>query len=99
MEDHPAAAATTEPAKVDPGRKIVIEVIALKNCRVVGPSVEEMDYPDKPRETLRFEIEGIEAGDAELLVEARQGAGCWSRFRSNPASSTRKPNGCIVPRR
>jgi hypothetical protein len=64
---------TAEPVKVDLLRKIVVEVIARKNARVVGEAQVEIDVPKGRPETLRFELEGVDPGVADILVEARQG--------------------------
>lgn len=64
---------TTEPVKADVLQKITIEVIARKNARVVGESLVEVDVPGQRPETLRFEVEGIDPGVADILIEARQG--------------------------
>jgi hypothetical protein len=83
--DHAAAAATEEPANVDTARKIVIEVIARKNCKVFGESVVEIDVPPEKRpETLRFTLEGTEQGASDILVEARQGARILVSFMLAP---------------
>jgi hypothetical protein len=83
--DHAAAAATKEPTNVDTARKIVIEVIARKNCKVFGESVVEIDVPSEKRpETLRFTLEGTEQGAGDLLVEARQGARILVSFKLAP---------------
>ena len=50
-------------------------MIARKNCKVVGDSTAEIDVPDARRpETLRFMVEGQQPGEADILVEIRQGA-------------------------
>jgi hypothetical protein len=81
-----AASATSDVAvKVEAKRKIVIEVIARKNCQVVGDKSAEIDVPDDKRpETLRFVVEGVTEGAADILVEARQGARILVSFSLAP---------------
>jgi CHAT domain len=69
------AKTTADPVKLDASREIEVEVIARKNCRVVGEALAKIDAPDeKHSEKLRFSVEGNEKGVADILVEARQGA-------------------------
>lgn len=82
---HAAAATSVDPVSVNETRKITIEVIGRKNCKVVGRSVEEIDVPREQRPTsVRFELEGIEKGVADVLVEARQGAQVLVSFTLAP---------------
>lgn len=75
VEETLAATTTTDPVKLDAARKIEVEVIARKNCRVVGEALAEIEVPGEKRpETLRFTVEGVQKGEADILVEARQGA-------------------------
>ena len=54
--------------------KITVEVIARNNARSDRRARRwEIDVPDHRPETLRFEVEGVDAGVADILVEARQG--------------------------
>jgi len=77
--------ATSDAVKVDTKRSIVIEVIARRNCRVVGDSIAEVDVPDDMHpEQLRFFVEGETEGAADLLVEARQGARILASFTLAP---------------
>jgi hypothetical protein len=72
--DSPASAASAAPVNVDTARAIVVEVIARKNCRIVGETSAEIDMPrDQRAESLRFVVEGTAEGAADILVEARQG--------------------------
>ena len=64
---------TATPAQVDVLAKIAIEVIARQNARTIGDSLVVIDVPNQRPETLRFEVEGVHPGVADL-VEARQGA-------------------------
>jgi hypothetical protein len=74
VAEHAASATSDLAIKVEAARKIVIEVIVRKNCRVVGDTSVEIDVPaDKRPETLRFVVEGVAEGAADILVEARQG--------------------------
>lgn len=79
---------------VDTARKMIVEVIARANCRV------ETDTPDKKLATttsaeidvpqpeqpakLRFMVHGVEAGPADILVEARQGPRILVSFELKP---------------
>ena len=69
---HAAAAVTADAVPVDENQKLVIEVIALRNCAVVGEAVKSLAVPASGEEVLRFAVEGLEAGKAEVLVEVRQ---------------------------
>ncbi|MES2196372.1 MAG: CHAT domain-containing protein [Pseudomonadota bacterium] len=85
VADSPASAASKTPVKVDSQRKIVIEVIARKNCRIVGDTFAEIDVPDDLQpERLRFLVEGEGEGAADILVEARQGARILASFSLAP---------------
>ncbi len=75
VAEHGAARTSAEPVAIAATRKIVVEVIARKNCRVVGDASGEIDVPEARRpETLRFMVEGDRPGEADILVEVRQGA-------------------------
>lgn len=56
-------------------RELLIEVVPRGNCRVLGSTRETLEVPaaDEPVE-LVFDIQGEAPGEAELWVEARQGA-------------------------
>jgi hypothetical protein len=83
--DHAASATSDVAVKVEEKRKIVVEVIARKNCGVVGDASVEIDVPDDKRpETLRFVVKGGAEGAADILVEARQGARILASFTLAP---------------
>jgi hypothetical protein len=76
---------TEKPVMLDASRQIEVEVIALKNCRVVGEATVKIDVPDERHpEALRFTVEGVEKGAADILVEARQGARSLVSFQLAP---------------
>ncbi len=75
VAEHAAARTSDESVAVAAGRKIIVEVTARKNCKLVGDSSAEIDIPAARRpETLRFMVEGDQPGAADILVEIRQGA-------------------------
>ena len=85
VADSPASAASDTPVKVDSQRKIVIEVIPRRNCRIIGDASAEIDVPDDLRpEKLRFLVEGEGEGAADILIEARQGARILASFSLAP---------------
>jgi hypothetical protein len=85
VADNPASATSDLAVKVEPTRKIVVEIIARKNCRVVGDTSVEIDVPEEKRsETLRFTLEGSAEGAADILIEARQGARMLASFALAP---------------
>jgi hypothetical protein len=98
-----ATSATSDVAvKVEDKRKIVIEVIARKNCRVAGDTSVEIEVPDDKRpETLRFVVEGSAEGAADILIEARQGARILVSFTLAPifidADSTKLQKTQLAP--
>lgn len=80
-----ASTTTSEPVKTDTSRPIEVEVIARKNSRVVGESKVEVEVPDQKRPVaLRFAIEGVNKGEADILVEARQGVRILVSFAVKP---------------
>ncbi|WFU22067.1 CHAT domain-containing protein [Bradyrhizobium sp. CB1717] len=83
--ESPASAALNAPVNVDTARAIVVEVIARKNCRVIGEASAEIDLPQGQRaESLRFVVEGTAEGAADILVEARQGPRILASFALAP---------------
>jgi hypothetical protein len=72
---------------VDVARPLVVEVIAQSNCRVQdGTTTQEtvdVPQPNNPVR-LRFMLQGLGAGAAEVLVEARQGARVLASFLLKP---------------
>ncbi|MFB6449790.1 DUF7379 domain-containing protein [Bradyrhizobium tunisiense] len=77
--------ASDAPVNVDTARAIVVEVIARKNCRVIGEASAEIDIPrDRRAEALRFLVEGTAEGAADILVEARQGPRILASFALAP---------------
>ncbi|RQH14815.1 CHAT domain-containing protein [Bradyrhizobium sp. RP6] len=79
------SSASGTPVNIDPSRAIVVEVIARKNCRVLGESSAEIDTPRERRaEALRFVVEGVAEGAADILVEARQGPRILASFTLAP---------------
>lgn len=83
--DGPASVASDAPVNVDTARAIVVEVIARKNCRVIGETSAEIDMPrDQRAEALRFVVEGAAEGAADILVEARQGPRILASFALAP---------------
>lgn len=74
VEDHSAAVAS-EGVKVEHDKDLEIEVIALSNCEVVGQAKRSnIKVPHHDQKIIKFLIRSEHAGQAELLVEARQGA-------------------------
>jgi hypothetical protein len=85
VAESPASVASDVPVNVDTKRKIVVEVIARKNCRVVGDTSAEIDIPwNRRSEALRFVVEGAVEGVADILVEARQGPRILASFALAP---------------
>lgn len=83
--ESPASVASDAPVNVDTARAIVVEVIARKNCRVIGETSAEIDMPrDQRAESLRFVVEGPAEGAADILVEARQGPRILASFALAP---------------
>jgi hypothetical protein len=83
--ESPASAASYIPVNVDARRKIAVEVIARRNCRVLGDASAEIDLPEFQRpESMRFVIEGAAEGSADILVEARQGPRILASFSLTP---------------
>lgn len=83
--DSAASAASDAPVNVDTARAIVVEVIARRNCRVIGATSAEIDMPqDQRAEALRFVVEGAAEGAADILVEARQGPRILASFALAP---------------
>jgi hypothetical protein len=86
-----AAAASSAPVDVDATRPIEVEVIARRNCRVHGATVITTDIPASGPRTLRFVVEGLAAGTADILVEARQGARMLVSFALAPTFIATEP--------
>jgi hypothetical protein len=86
-----AAAASATPVAVDAARPIEVEVIARRNCRVHGPTVITTDVPAGEPRALRFVVEGLAAGTADILVEARQGAHMLVSFVLAPTFIATEP--------
>lgn len=85
LAEGPASRASDIPVNVATNRTVVIEVIARKNCRVVGESSAEVEIPGNQQpEALRFVIEGAAEGAADILVEARQGPRILASFALAP---------------
>jgi hypothetical protein len=83
--ESPASVASDAPVNVDATRAIVVEVIARRNCRVIGETSAEIDVPrDQRAESLRFVVEGAAEGAADILVEARQGPRILASFALAP---------------
>lgn len=81
----PTSSASETPVNVDTARAIVVEVIARRNCRVIGEASAEIDMPRERRaEALRFVVEGAAEGAADILVEARQGPRILASFTLAP---------------
>lgn len=79
------SSASDTPVNIDASRAIVVEVIARRNCRVLGESSAEIDTPRERRaEALRFVVEGTAEGAADILVEARQGPRILASFTLAP---------------
>jgi hypothetical protein len=81
----PASVASDAPVDVETTRAIVVEVIARRNCRVIGETSAEIDVPrDQRAESLRFVVQGTAEGAADILVEARQGPRILASFALAP---------------
>lgn len=79
------SSASETPVNIDASRAIVVEIIARRNCRVLGESSAEIDTPRERRaEALRFVVEGTAEGAADILVEARQGPRILASFTLAP---------------
>jgi hypothetical protein len=98
VAEGPTSAATAEPVRTDSLHPIEVEVIPGRNCRIVGadasssvqterkehPGLKIVDVPTRGSVSLRFEIEGIEGGVADIFVEARQGPRLLASFLLKP---------------
>lgn len=72
---------------VDAKRPLVVEVIPQSNCKLHNPmeSLETVDVPEVNNPVrLRFFLEGLGVGVAEVLVEVRQGARVLTSFLLKP---------------
>lgn len=82
-----AVAAKSGPVAVSSSQPLTIEVIGLKNARVVDPVpaevVTEVPRDDKPV-TFVFRVDGVAFGAAEFLVEIRQSARVLTSFTLRP---------------
>ncbi len=70
---HAAMNATETAVMLDRKTELIVEVVPLANCAIVGQSRQVAD-PAAAETTLRFLVEGKAPGQAQLLVETRQGA-------------------------
>lgn len=83
VADHAAADSTDVAAKLLARTPLRIEIIPRRNCKVIGDDAREFDISGDPVNT-RFEVEGIAQGEAELIVEARQGVRVVASFILKP---------------
>ena len=83
VADHAAADSTDVAAKLIAKAPLRIEIIPRRNCRVIGDDAREFDISGDQINT-RFEVEGIAQGEAELIIEARQGVRVVASFILKP---------------
>lgn len=83
ITEHDAAAATGA-MPLSSKQKLEVVVIAQRNCEVVDGWRRVFDVEVAEEQTHRFEIRGLAAGPAELLVEARQGNATIATLRLDP---------------
>lgn len=83
VADHAAADSTDLAAELSTRAPLRIEVIPRRNCTVVGDDAREFDVRADRIDT-RFEVQGIAAGEAEIIVEARQGVRVIASFILKP---------------
>ncbi|MEG3166359.1 CHAT domain-containing protein [Sphingomonas sp. PB2P19] len=72
VADHAAAAALVNPVRLDAVKPLEVEVIALANCEVLDPHVQQVDPSDPDEVVRKFKVKGLTPGEAELRIEARQ---------------------------
>jgi hypothetical protein len=67
-------AAAEGAAEVDPGKRLIIQVLPKANVEMVGESRAEIDVPATGQpQTVYFDIRATDSGQASLWVVARQG--------------------------
>lgn len=71
--DHAAAAAMLEPVALDRSQPLTIQVMAMRNCTIAGDAQAVVDLAADEESICKFVVRGIQSGEAEVLVEARQG--------------------------
>lgn len=83
IADHGAADSTDLPARLNTDLPLELEVIPRRNCTIKGSP--RLEYEIGSREiNARFQIEGMAPGEAELIVEARQGVRVAASFLLKP---------------
>lgn len=96
----PTTAATVAAVLLDQMKPIEVEVIPSRNCRIFGTSGTEppkssgkreegaslriINVPAKGSVSLRFEVEGLAPGEAEIFIEARQESRLLASFLLKP---------------
>lgn len=83
---HAAAATSDAPVAIDAGRTLTVELIPRRNCRLVDGDDGRVEIDAaKPSEIItRLRVQGEAPGDAELIVEARQGSRIIASFVLKP---------------
>lgn len=84
VADHAAAAATAEAVPLASAKPLKLAIIATVNCQVVGPDSCEIDLHGEAEALRKFKVQGLAAGTAELIVEARQGMQTVASFTLRP---------------
>ena len=84
VPDHAAAAALNAPVALHANRPLKVEAIGLRNCQVLEPTVQEVDPTDPDEVVLKFRVRGTAAGNATVLVEARQNNATLATFTLEP---------------
>ncbi|ATY32527.1 DUF7379 domain-containing protein [Sphingomonas psychrotolerans] len=80
------ASATASQARItlDSALPLDVALIPHCNCAVRGDAVRSIDVAEPGEQVLRFTIDGISPGSAELLIEARQGNATVASFLLAP---------------
>jgi hypothetical protein len=70
----PGRTGDTGEAKVDIGKKLIVQIAERRNFRVDGERRVEIDVPGPDEDaTVSFDVTGVIAGEGELWVQVRQG--------------------------
>ena len=84
-------------AEVDPGKRLIIQVLPKMNIEVVGESRAEIDVPATGEpQTVYFDVRATDSGEASLWVVARRGRFRSSRSSSRPASPSPVAHGSVA---
>jgi hypothetical protein len=71
--DHAGAAATSEAVRLDRSQPLTILVMATRNCTIEGAAQAQIELTSEEDAIRKFSVRGIASGEAQVLVEARQG--------------------------